>query len=78
MKTSKTPRPPCRNATETAAMIGYKNAPSLWAAVVAGNFPRPSWHSPATGGNGPMSLGRAWWTLDVINAELLKRGKKHA
>jgi len=74
MKTSKTPRPPCRNAAETAALAGYKNASSLWAAVVAGNFPKPSWHSPASGTKGLIS--RAWWNLDAIDAELLKRSKK--
>lgn len=61
------PRPACRNAEETAKLAGYKNVASFRGAVQHGAFPQASFVTPAT--RGP----RAYWNLDVIEAEMKRR-----
>jgi len=64
------PRPACRNAEETAKLAGYKNVASFRGAVQHGAFPQASFVTPAT--RGP----RAYWNLDVIEAEMKRRNLK--
>lgn len=68
-KTDRSKFEPSRNAAETAAMLGYASAGSLWAAVRDKRAPEPDFLI-----GGVKLIKKAFWKLSTINKFLKKEG----